>query len=138
MNDRDPTKHLPGPWYWNVNLKSRCVRLESATHGLETVMDFVRWGMMGAKPRFQRVLGPQCGIMVPVEEWAIPVKGREHHASWFQAINHPDARLIAAAPDLLHACRMARAFGSQGETDDGISVSYLLDEAIRKATGQTR
>jgi hypothetical protein len=46
--------------------------------------------------------------------------------------------LLAAAPDLLAACLAARAHGSQGDTEDGTSVSYLLDRAIALARGAPR
>lgn len=42
-----------------------------------------------------------------------------------------------AAPDLLVACKLARRFGSTGDTDDGLSVSEFLRAAITKAEGRT-
>ncbi len=47
-----------------------------------------------------------------------------------------NARLIAAAPDLLAACKAARSFGSQGDNDEGFSVSEMLCAAIAKAEGR--
>lgn len=44
-----------------------------------------------------------------------------------------NARLFLAAHDLLEACKLAKAFGSQGETHDGLSVSTFLEKAIAKA-----
>lgn len=35
--------------------------------------------------------------------------------------------------DLLAACKAARWYGSQGDLEDGTSVSYLLDQAIAQA-----
>lgn len=46
-----------------------------------------------------------------------------------------NARLIAAAPDLLDACEKARDFGSQGDTHEGLSVSEFIRAAIAKARG---
>lgn len=48
-------------------------------------------------------------------DFANPVAGREHHAKWFQDIDHPDARLIAAAPDLLAACEAVLEIGIAAE-----------------------
>lgn len=55
-------------------------------------------------------------------------------------------KAIAAACDplyetihtLLKACKAARDFGSKGETDDGRSVSGVIEDAIAKATEATR
>jgi hypothetical protein len=95
----------PGPWRWEVNAKSRHVNLCGGKNPFDLiVVDFVRWGMNGAAPRF-RTGGDNLNVMKPVTDFAIPVAGREHHAKWFQDISHPDARLIAAAPDLLAALR---------------------------------
>lgn len=91
-------KATKGPWSWNLSLKSKRIMLESATRGYETVMDFTRWGMNGARPRFRRSLDSdgKCAIMIEGEEFAAIVPGREHHAGWFQTLDHPDANLIAA------------------------------------------
>jgi len=42
-------------------------------------------------------------------------------------------RLREACKEGMDACQAARSFGAQGETWEGVSVSYLLDEAIAKA-----
>jgi hypothetical protein len=90
------TKFTPGPWRWEINLRSKSIHLVGGKPRFdETVIDFSRWGMSGAKPTFRL-----NGLLVDAEKFAQPIKGREHHASWCQTLNHPDARLIAAAPDL--------------------------------------
>jgi hypothetical protein len=96
------TKFTPGPWRWEINLKSKSIHLVGGKPRFdETVIDFSRWGMSGAKPTFRL-----NGLLVDAEKFAQPIKGREHHASWCQTLNHPDARLIAAAPSLYEACKM--------------------------------
>ena len=84
-----------GPWDWRVNLATRSVELHA---GREYVMDFVRWGMQNAAPRFRR-----DGLMVRTIDLLAIVPGHAHHAGWWQTIDHPDARLIAAAPALYEA-----------------------------------
>lgn len=103
------TKHTPGPWRWEVNLKCKSVNIcgGGGTPYDLTVMSFDRWGMSGAQPNFHVPLDKDNadwgGMIKKSSELTAVVHGREHHADWFQAIDHPDAHLIAAAPDLLEA-----------------------------------
>lgn len=82
-----------GRWMWEINPKSHHVDLETS-FGM-TVMDFVRWGMGGAAPRFR----DENDLLHRVDKMMEPIPGREHHACWAQRINHPDAVAIAAAPE---------------------------------------
>lgn len=96
------TEHTKGPWRWELNQKSKYLTL--CGHGEcgpfdFTVMDFERWGMGGAVPRFR----DENGLMVKAHLLGEIVPERAHHSSWFQRLNHPDANLIASAPDLLEA-----------------------------------
>lgn len=97
-----PTTDLvstPGPWRWEVNFASRCIHLVGGKPQYDmTVMDFVRWGMGQAQPRFV-----VDGLLHKAEEFARVAPQRSHHKEWFQLLSHPDANLIAAAPDLLAA-----------------------------------
>ena len=94
------TNYTPGPWRWEINLRSKCLQLVGGKPRFDlTVMDFVRWGMSGASIRLREDV-EHMNIMHRVERWAKPVPGREHHAEWFQDIDHPDARLLAAAPGM--------------------------------------
>ena len=108
--DAEATK---GPWRWNLNPRSKTLYLESrgCGHGSECVMDFVRWGMGGATPRFRTL--DDCGLMDRAQKWARDVPGREHHAPWYQALDHPDANALAecrtAAPTLARALQDAEA-----------------------------
>ena len=95
--------HTPGPWRWESNLRHRNVVLRGGRPLYDlTVMDFVRWGMTNAAPRFREDIDG-LNVMRRCDEHAMIVPGREHHADWFRAIDHADAHLIAAAPDLLAA-----------------------------------
>lgn len=92
-------------WHWQINESDHHVTLFDSHHNI--VMDFVRWGMGSAAPRFN-----DNGIMRRVDEFATIVPGREHHASWFKDIDHPTARLIAQAPHAL--TRPAPAANTEG------------------------
>jgi hypothetical protein len=66
------------------------------------------------------------------------VPGRDHHADWFQTIDHPDAHLIAAAPTLFAALDAmvdaSAALYKAGRLD---AATYLqARDALRKAVGQ--
>lgn len=93
--------HTPGPWRWEVNHKYKQVSLCGERNFDLEVMDFRRWGMQGAQPMFR----DDDQISHGVDAFSAVVPGREHHAEWFQTLDHPDARLIAAAPELLNALK---------------------------------
>lgn len=98
--------HTPGRWRWELNVKSKQIQLCGGKRPFDlTVMDFVRWGMSGAKPRVLDPRHPDHMLLEGVEQFAKVVEGREHHADWFQNVDTPDLNLIAAAPSLLARCQ---------------------------------
>ena len=54
--------------------------------------------MTGAQPQFNTEM-----IMVSAHDLAVDIPGQEHNNEWNQTISHPNAHLIAAAPDLYSA-----------------------------------
>lgn len=42
-----------GPWAWFGNASTQSIYLATKHSGRRYVMDFTRWGMRGAQPRFQ-------------------------------------------------------------------------------------
>lgn len=96
----------PGPWGWEANAQTKHVEMCSYMPGLMrgTVLDVERLGnRVILRFRFAR------GLMQDALDFRHPHKGREHHARWSQAIDHPDANFIAAAradvPALIAAVR---------------------------------
>lgn len=124
-------KFTPGPWQWQVNEKGKEVRLVALHSGTKFIMTFERWGMQSAQPRFN------SGVMVTADRLAITVKGREHHADWFKSISHPDAQLIASAPDLLAALQAIAEL--EGDCDNQqftltrFQAAQIARAAIQKA-----
>ncbi|MEV7358180.1 hypothetical protein [Kitasatospora sp. NPDC091276] len=85
----------PGPWRWRGNTESRHLRLQTPHHGGLTVMDFERWGMQGAQPRFAR-----DHLMYPANEmvtYEVAAWSKDIYRKDIVGIEHPDAEFIAAA-----------------------------------------
>ena len=101
--------HTPGIWKWAGDSEIHSLRLESRAKGLMCVMDFQRWGMQNAVPCFATK-----GLMDKASDWLqFQVGDRSivgHEAALkdisvyrydIRGIDHPDARLIESAPELL-------------------------------------
>lgn len=89
-------------WYWTNNPKCKAIGLRSTEGGGDIVMDFVRWGMFNASPRFNSklVISKKFGvdsfsIMERAEKYFEVIPGREHHKDWEVSLNHPDAVFIS-------------------------------------------
>ena len=64
----DDKRCTPGPWEWFGNTKMREVYLATTHSGRVFVMDFVRWGMTNAQPRFQVRYEKNRGVMQPLAD----------------------------------------------------------------------
>lgn len=130
--------HTPGPWGWFGN--NHGIYLATRRSGRRTVMDFVRMGMRGAQPRF-------CvsSIMYKAAELVRFAVGDGRARGFEQGkadrtvyrfdiseIDHPDARLIAMAPELLSALEdMAEAARNEVGQRASPSLTEALSEADR-------
>ena len=145
-------QHTPGPWRWEFNAKHRSLHLVGGRPQYDlTIMDFARWGMGGATMRLRDTAHAGMNIMHRVHErpdWIAPEPGREHHKHWHQLLTHPDARLIAAAPELLAALREMVAGDAEAIKEaEAIGIPFPDEmlgpyqravSAIAKATGETK
>ena len=132
------TTHTPGPWAWKVNRKSRIVELQGGSPKFDqTVMGFKRYGFSGAQPTFVKHWVQWLNVMEPASDLAVIIKGREHHEDWARTLEVPDARLIAAAPDLLAALIECELFIRVLGLDSTHAASVAADAraAIAKAKG---
>lgn len=143
-------KHTPGPWRWFGDPKHGSFYLATVHGGRRYVMDFGRLGMRHAQPRFQVE-----GLMVPASELCTFEVG-ERGVIGYQAaranpsvyryditgIDHPDARLMEEAPELLGSLEdVVRAWLHEANQGDGIMDEHapILAKAravIAKAKGE--
>lgn len=105
-------QHTPGRWAWFGNARNNEIYLATTHSGRRYVMGFQRWGMKGAQPMFQpadRGLVPASDLLkFEVGDRAVTgVEAAKADESVYRldisGIDCADARLIAAAPELLAA-----------------------------------
>lgn len=100
--------HTPAPWYWHGNAGSKTLYLAAGSKR-KFVMQFARWGTQGAQPRFEvnmRMVDAKDLVQFEVgNPDVVGVDAAKNDPSVYRlditGISHPDAILIAAAPDLL-------------------------------------
>lgn len=128
------TKTRPGPWRWFGDTHNRNLYLATQHGGRVFVMRFERWGMREATPTFQ-----VNGRMEPASELArfeVGDPGIVGHTAAkasprvyrydIASIDHPDARLLEAAPELRQL--LARAL--EGGIDDAVRAEAI--EVLRR------
>lgn len=136
-------KHTPGPWAWFGNAGSNSVYLATTHSGRRFVMDFTRWGFRGAQPRFQA----ERGVMIDAkdllqfevgDQTIVGIEAAKKDGSVYRldvrGINSADARLIAAAPDMLEALRLVDAYLYVAAPES--NERQIVTAAISKAEGR--
>jgi hypothetical protein len=132
------TKFTPGPWRWEIT--NGILNLCGGNPKYDvSVMDFVRDGMQGATARFRENV-PMMNIMHKAQEHSVPAPGREHH-KWFRLVDHHDAHLIAAAPDLYEALDDLAIWWENwmpDNADGGHDALFKARAALAKARGEAQ
>lgn len=86
----------PGPWRWFGNAGTQDIYLATAGGGRVFVMNFVRWGMSGAQPRFQS----DRHLMVKASDFLVyEVPYRKD----IVGIDHPDAVFLERSREMVTA-----------------------------------
>ena len=101
-------KHTPGPWYHTGNVEN-------------VGTDFLWCGQVQPLREPRRYVGDICNIQSCDHIQGITVDEAQ-----------ANARLIAAAPDMLDACRQALL-----HFEDDQTISHVLAAAIAKAEGRS-
>lgn len=133
-------KHTPGPWKWFGNASSNHVYLATTHSGRRYVMDFVRWGMRGAKPRFQ----PDRGGMIDAKDLLqfevgdrdiVGIDAAKKDSSVYRydvrGINCADARLIATSPEMFDVLTQCEDYFDNRADADMDQNGYLPNEEMR-------
>lgn len=128
--------HTPGPWDWFMSARGEAM-LATPDRGRLLVMQPVRCGMQGGTVRFAEWGGGERG-----RRGGVMLEAKEYLRDG--VLMHPDAHLIAAAPDLLAALRKTAEtlrFACLAITDHD-ALGYALEQvtaanaAIARAEGR--
>ena len=119
-------QHTPGPWDWYMNDRGEAM-LATSDRGRLYVMQPVRCGMQGGTVRFaewgEGERGRRGGVMRDA---------KEHLQAG--VLMHPDALLIAAAPDLFAALQRAlNVLDATGAQDDANAARAAIAKAVGSA-----
>jgi hypothetical protein len=112
--------HRTGPWRWFGDTSINKINLATIDRGRTFVMTFRRWGMRGAAPEFQKNQN-----MVRAD--SLCTFERTYRRD-IDRIEHPDAHLIAAAPELLAEVRRLR----KDQTDWRRGVDLINDALFER------
>ena len=130
--------HTPGPWGWFGDHHG--IYLATKHSGRRYVMGFKRKGLNGAEPTFQvnqRMVPASDLVEFEVGEGVARgfAQGKKDGSVYrydVRGIDCADARLIAAAPDLLAALKAVLAEYREGY---GLNCLNQVTQAIRAAEG---
>jgi hypothetical protein len=104
-------QHTPGPWRWEINEQSKRLHLVGGKPQFDlTIILPTRWGTGSATLLVRDTAHDGMSLMHKLHQrrdWISPLPGRKHHADWCAGVDHPDMRLIEAAPVMLEALRKA-------------------------------
>jgi len=114
MEEKVINKSTKAPWAWQKFGNKYCL---TAQHGMREII-------LGANPVDGENGFAPCMVVMNEDGILRPIDP-----------DHPNAKLIASAPELLEALHWAKGIGKNGEVHDKI-VMDRINMVIKKATGE--